>query len=144
MALVALVTADPAARFASPAGYGGAAPQTRGRHPAAVQIPAVSRIPSADRLQDAVAHRHSYADTSSTRASHPAPDLSLVEQLGNSNVHATDPLPMIVAGGGLGRSGRHVVLPAKTEIGNPWLNVANRFDSSLTTFGESTGSLDVV
>jgi hypothetical protein len=64
--------------------------------------------------------------------------------MANSNVHATDPLPMVVAGGGLGRSGRHVVLPNKTEIGNLWLSVANRFGSPLTTFGESTGTLDVV
>ena len=62
--------------------------------------------------------------------------------MGNSNVHATDPLPMIAVGGGLGRGRRHVVLPERTEIGNLWLSVANKFGASLERFGESTGSVD--
>jgi hypothetical protein len=64
--------------------------------------------------------------------------------MANSNVHATDPLPMVIAGGGLSRGHRHVVLPSKTEIGNLWLTVAHRFGSALTTFGDSTGTLDVL
>jgi len=63
--------------------------------------------------------------------------------MGNSNVHATDPLPMLAMGGGLGKGNRHVVLPAKTEIGNLWLSVANRFGASLEKFGESTGTVDL-
>jgi hypothetical protein len=62
--------------------------------------------------------------------------------MGNSNVHATDPLPMLVAGGGAGKGHRHLVLPPKTEIGNLWLTVANKFDSPLDKFGESTGTVD--
>jgi hypothetical protein len=63
--------------------------------------------------------------------------------MANSNVHATDPLPMIAAGGGAGSGNRHLVLPQKTEIGNLWLSVANKSGSELTSFGESTGTADV-
>src|SRR5215475_1437298 len=38
--------------------------------------------------------------------------------MGDSNVHATDPLPMVAAGGGVRRGRRHLVLPERTEIGN--------------------------
>jgi hypothetical protein len=63
--------------------------------------------------------------------------------MGNSNVHATDPLPMVAVGGGL-KGGRHVVLPKKTEIGNLWLTVANRYGLPLERFGESTATIDVL
>jgi hypothetical protein len=63
--------------------------------------------------------------------------------MGNSNVHATDPLPMLAFGGGAGRGARHVVLREKTEIGNLWLTVANRFGESLDRFGESDGTVEV-
>jgi hypothetical protein len=63
--------------------------------------------------------------------------------MGNSNVHATDPLPMVAVGGGAGRGNRHVVLPKKTEIGNLWLSVANTFGTPLEKFGESTGTAEV-
>ena len=62
--------------------------------------------------------------------------------MGNSNVHATDPLPMIAMGGGAGKGHRHIVLPPKTEIGNLWLTVANKFGSPADTFGESNGTVD--
>jgi hypothetical protein len=62
--------------------------------------------------------------------------------MGNSNVHATDPLPMIVAGGGAGKANRHLVLQPKTEIGNLWLSVANKAGAEMTSFGESTGTVD--
>jgi hypothetical protein len=63
--------------------------------------------------------------------------------MGNSNVHATDPLPMLAFGGGAGQGGRHVVLREKTEIGNLWLTVANRFGESLDRFGDSDGTVEV-
>jgi hypothetical protein len=63
--------------------------------------------------------------------------------MGNSNVHATDPLPMIAMGGGVGKGNRHVVLPPKTEIGNLWLSVANKLGGSLEKFGESNGTVDL-
>jgi len=63
--------------------------------------------------------------------------------MGNSNVHATDPLPMLAFGGGAGKGARHVVLKEKTEIGNLWLTVANRFGGSLDRFGESDGTVEL-
>jgi hypothetical protein len=63
--------------------------------------------------------------------------------MGNSNVHATDPLPMLAFGGGAGAGGRHVVLREKTEIGNLWLTVANRFGAPLDRFGDSDGTVEV-
>jgi hypothetical protein len=61
--------------------------------------------------------------------------------MGNSNVHATDPLPMLAVGGGL-RGNRHLLLPKKTEIGNLWLTVANRYGIPLGKFGESTATIE--
>jgi hypothetical protein len=58
--------------------------------------------------------------------------------MGNSNVHATDPLPMLAVGAG----SRHLVLPKKTEIGNLWLTVANRYGIPLEKFGESTATIE--
>jgi len=63
--------------------------------------------------------------------------------MANSNVHATDPLPMLIVGGGAGKGNRHVVLKNKTEIGNLWLTVANRFDSPVQSFGTSNGTVEV-
>jgi hypothetical protein len=62
--------------------------------------------------------------------------------MGNSNVHATDPLPLLAVGGGVGRGDRHIVLPQKTQIGNLWLSVAHKFGSTADAFGESTGTVD--
>jgi hypothetical protein len=63
--------------------------------------------------------------------------------MANSNVHATDPLPMVAVGGGAGTKGnRHIVLPKETQLGNLWLTVANHFDSPMTKFGESTGTAE--
>ena len=64
--------------------------------------------------------------------------------MGDSNVHATDPLPMIAAGGGVGKGNRHLVLAPKTEIGNLWLTVARRYGIEMDRFGESTGTIDAL
>ena len=63
--------------------------------------------------------------------------------MANSNVHATDPLPMVAVGGGVGRGNRHLVLPKETQIGNLWLTVANKFGSEQKTFGQSTGTIEL-
>jgi hypothetical protein len=62
--------------------------------------------------------------------------------MANSNVHATDPLPMIAVGGAAGKANRHLVLPQKTEIGNLWMALANKQGVPLEKFGESTGTVD--
>ena len=61
--------------------------------------------------------------------------------MGNPNVHATDPLPMVAVGGAAGQGNRHLVLGERTEIGNLWLSVANHYDVPMDRFGESTGTV---
>jgi len=62
--------------------------------------------------------------------------------MGNSNSHATDPLPMLAFGGGM-PGNRHLVLPEKTEIGNLWLGLAHRYGEPLERFGKSTSVVDL-
>src|SRR3984885_4977082 len=42
--------------------------------------------------------------------------------MADSNAHATDPLPLIAIGGGVGSGHRHEQLPTRTPVGNFWLN----------------------
>jgi hypothetical protein len=62
--------------------------------------------------------------------------------MGNPQPHATDPLPLLAVGGGVGRGNRYVELPRRTPIGNLWLTVARQYGSSLESFGDSTGTID--
>jgi Protein of unknown function (DUF1552) len=64
--------------------------------------------------------------------------------MADSNVHATDPLPVIAIGGGVGTGHRHIQLPTRTPIGNFWLNVAEKFGKPMERFGDSTGKTDVL
>jgi hypothetical protein len=64
--------------------------------------------------------------------------------MADSNVHATDPLPVIAIGGGVGAGHRHEKLPTRTPIGNFWLNVAEKFGKPMDKFGDSTGKTDVL
>jgi Protein of unknown function (DUF1552) len=64
--------------------------------------------------------------------------------MADSNGHVSNPLPMVLIGGGAGKGRRHVQLPTRTPIGNLWRNVAERFDVSVETFGDSTGKTDVL
>jgi Protein of unknown function (DUF1552) len=64
--------------------------------------------------------------------------------MADSNVHATDPLPLIAIGGGVGAGHRHEQLPARTPVGNFWLNVAEKFGKPMDRFGDSTGKTDVL
>ena len=52
--------------------------------------------------------------------------------MGNPNGHATDPLPVVGVGGGLGKGYRHIELPTRTPVGNLWLSVAHKFGDRLT------------
>jgi hypothetical protein len=63
--------------------------------------------------------------------------------MGNPNGHLSDPLPVIVAGGGVGRGHVHVKLPERTQVANLWLTVAQKFGSPIQTFGESTGTIEL-
>ncbi len=64
--------------------------------------------------------------------------------MGDSNVHASDPLPLIAIGGGVGTGHRHIQLPTRTPVGNFWLNVAEKFGKPMERFGDSTGKTDVL
>jgi hypothetical protein len=64
--------------------------------------------------------------------------------MADSNGHATDPLPMVLTGGGAGKGARHVELPVRSPIGNLWLNVAAKFGTPMDQFGDSTGMAEVV
>ena len=63
--------------------------------------------------------------------------------MGNPNQHASDPLPLLVAGGGVGTGHRHLRLAPRTPVGNLWLTVAQRFGAQRDRFGDSTGTIDL-
>jgi hypothetical protein len=63
--------------------------------------------------------------------------------MSDGDSHATDPLPIVAVGGGAGQGHRHIQAPEKTPVGNLWLSVAEKFDSRLSSFGESTGTIDL-
>ena len=64
--------------------------------------------------------------------------------MGDSNAHASDPLPIVLAGGGVGEGHRHVELPARTPVGNLWRNIAEKFGAPVEQFGDSNGEANVV
>ena len=63
--------------------------------------------------------------------------------MADSNGHASDPLPVVITGGGAGKGARHVEVPVRTPVGNLWRNVAERFGSNMEQFGDSTGKTNV-
>ena len=56
--------------------------------------------------------------------------------MGNPNGHASDPLPVIALGGGVGRGHRHVQLTPRTPVGDLWLSVAATFGAQMDRFGD--------
>jgi hypothetical protein len=64
--------------------------------------------------------------------------------MGDSNGHASDPLPLVLIGGGAGKGARHVELPTRTPVGNLWRNIAERFGAIVEPFGDSTGKTNVL
>jgi Protein of unknown function (DUF1552) len=64
--------------------------------------------------------------------------------MSNANVHGPYPLPLVAVGGGAGQGHRHVVVPEHTPLGNLWVTVADIFGCHGSTFGESTGGVDLV
>jgi len=62
--------------------------------------------------------------------------------MGNPNQHASDPLPLLAVGGGVGKGHRHIQLAPRTPVGNLWMAVAQKYGSSVQSIGESNGVVD--
>ena len=63
--------------------------------------------------------------------------------MGDSNSHASDPLPMVLVGGGIGVGHRHVQVPTRTPVGCLWSTVAERFGAPpMPRFGDGEGTID--
>ena len=63
--------------------------------------------------------------------------------MGDPNGHNSDPLPVVMVGGGVGQGHRHIQLPKQTPVGNLWRAVAGEVRSrSMEQFGDSTGIVD--
>src|SRR5580698_10988618 len=64
--------------------------------------------------------------------------------MGDSNAHASDPLPIIFAGGGAGKGHRHIQVPVRTPVGNLWSTVADKFGTTVEHYGDGAGRIDGV
>ncbi len=62
--------------------------------------------------------------------------------MGDSNVHASDPLPIVVAGGGVGKGHRHVEIANRTPVGNLWSTVAAKYGAKIEHFGDGSGPVE--
>jgi uncharacterized protein DUF1552 len=62
--------------------------------------------------------------------------------MGNPNQHASDPLPVLAIGGGVGTGHRHIQLPPRTPVGNLWMSVALHYGAHPSAIGESNGAVD--
>ena len=62
--------------------------------------------------------------------------------MGDSNSHASDPLPMIATGGGAGQGHRHVQVPMRTPVGDLWMAVAAKYGERMDRFGDGTKPVD--
>ena len=64
--------------------------------------------------------------------------------MGNGNVHAADPLPLVIVGGkGQIKGNRHVVAKEHSPNANLLLSVADRFGVEMNTFGVSTARVEI-
>jgi hypothetical protein len=63
--------------------------------------------------------------------------------MGDSNSHASDPLPIVLTGGGVGEGHRHVKVAVRTPVGSLWSTVAARYGvEPIEHFGDGTGMVD--
>jgi hypothetical protein len=58
--------------------------------------------------------------------------------MGDSNSHASDPLPIVAAGGGVGRGHRHLEVTKRTPVGNLWMAVAAKYGKHMDSFGDGS------
>jgi hypothetical protein len=64
--------------------------------------------------------------------------------MADSNSHATDPLPVVLTGGAVGKGHRHVQVAARTPIGNLWREAAGAYGSPMDHFGDASGQTSVL
>jgi hypothetical protein len=64
--------------------------------------------------------------------------------MADSNSHASDPLPVVMAGGGVRKGDRHVQVPTRTPIGDLWREIAANYGSPMEHFGDSAGQTSVL
>jgi hypothetical protein len=62
--------------------------------------------------------------------------------MGDSNSHASDPLPVLAVGGGVGKGNRHLKVETRTPVGCLWSAVANRYGVEIPRFGDGVGMID--
>jgi hypothetical protein len=62
--------------------------------------------------------------------------------MGDSNSHASDPLPIVAVGGGVGKGPRHVKVETRTPVGCLWSAVSNRYGVRMERFGDGVGMID--
>jgi hypothetical protein len=64
--------------------------------------------------------------------------------MSNSNVHAPEGLPLMLAGGSGGqhKGGRHIVCPSDTPVANLHLTILDMLGVRTEKFGESTGQIE--
>lgn len=66
--------------------------------------------------------------------------------MSNSNVHANNSLPLLLAGGAGGqhKGGRHIVCPTDMPVANLHLTILDLFGIHADRFGESTGEIEAL
>ena len=62
--------------------------------------------------------------------------------MGDSNSHASDPLPMVLTGGGARKGHRHIEIANRTPVGNLWSTVADKYGAKVEHFGDGAGMVD--
>ena len=63
--------------------------------------------------------------------------------MADSNAHASDNLPVLLAGGAAGAGGRHVRYPADTPLANLHLSLLDRLGVPVESLGHATGPLSL-
>jgi len=63
--------------------------------------------------------------------------------MSNGNAHSAGPLPLIAAGGMMGKGHKHIQTAEKTPLGNMWVSVAEKFDVEVESVGGSNGKVDL-